>query len=169
MLYYQKEKNEEVNSMEKIASFCVNHHKLVPGIYVSRRDYKAEVVVTTFDLRVTRPNLEPAMDTAAIHTVEHLVATYLRNSSQKEEVIYFGPMGCKTGFYLVMFGELEPRDILELIEDAFAFVAQYQGEIPGATPRDCGNYSLQNLDMAHYYAKKYLQDLENHFSFEYEE
>ncbi len=155
--------------MEKIASFCVNHHNLVPGVYVSRRDYKENIVVTTFDLRVTKPNLEPAMDTAAIHTVEHLVATYLRNSEQKNDVIYFGPMGCKTGFYLVMFGELEPESILELVKEAFRFVAQFKGEIPGATPRDCGNYSLQNLDMAHYYAEKYLQDLEVNPSFVYKE
>lgn len=155
--------------MDKIASFCVNHLVLVPGIYVSRRDYKENVVVTTFDLRVTRPNLEPVMDTAAIHTIEHIVATYLRNSDQKDDVIYFGPMGCKTGFYLVMFGELESLEILELIKSAFAFVSEFKGEIPGATPRDCGNYSLQNMDMARYYAEKYLQDLNTNPSFNYAE
>lgn len=146
--------------MEKIASFCVNHLTLTPGVYVSRRDCSGDAVVTTFDLRLTTPNLEPSLDTAAIHTMEHLGATFLRNSARKEEVIYFGPMGCKTGFYLVMFGALEPEDILPLVKDTFAFVASYEGEIPGATPRDCGNYSLQNLDMAHYYGKNYVQILE---------
>lgn len=155
--------------MEKIASFCVNHLNLVPGIYVSRRDYKENVVVTTFDLRITCPNLEPVMDTAAIHTMEHLVATYLRNSKEKEDVIYFGPMGCKTGFYLVMFGEIESIDILQLVKNAFSFVTQFEGEIPGATPRDCGNYSLQNMDMARYYAEKYLRNLEENPSFIYQD
>lgn len=154
--------------MEKIASFCVNHLKLVPGIYVSRRDEREGVVVTTLDLRVTTPNLEPVLDTGAIHTIEHIVATYLRNSEQKEDVIYFGPMGCKTGFYLVMFGLLEPTDVVNLVKAAFAFVANFEGEIPGATPRDCGNYSLQNMEMARYYAKKYVQDLEERPSFAYE-
>ncbi len=155
--------------MEKIASFCVNHLTLKPGVYVSRRDARDGVDVTTFDLRLTTPNLEPALDTAAIHTIEHIGATYLRNSKDKDEVIYFGPMGCKTGFYLVMFGELNPQDILELIIDAFQFVSEFQGEIPGATSRDCGNYSLQNLDMAHYYAKYYLKSLQEKPSFEYAE
>ncbi len=155
--------------MEKIASFCVNHLTLTPGIYVSRRDYKKDVVVTTFDLRVTRPNLEPVMDTAAIHTIEHIVATYLRNSEEKDDVIYFGPMGCKTGFYLVMFGELESEDVLSLVKKAFEFTAKFEGEIPGATPRDCGNYSLQNMDMAHYYAEKYLKHLEENPSFIYQD
>lgn len=146
--------------MEKIASFCVNHLTLVPGIYVSRRDKKDGMVITTFDLRVTTPNLEPVLDSGAIHTMEHIMATYLRNSEQKDEVIYFGPMGCKTGFYLVMFGELEPEDILELVKDSFSFMSEFEGEIPGATPRDCGNYTLQNLDMAKYYSKKYKKALE---------
>lgn len=143
--------------MEKIASFCVNHLNLKPGIYVSRRDQRGDVVVTTFDLRLTTPNLEPVLDTAAIHTMEHLGATYLRNSQRSDEVIYFGPMGCKTGFYLVMFGELQPEDVLALVQETFAFVGDFQGDIPGATPRDCGNYSLQNPDMARYYGKKYAQ------------
>ncbi len=141
--------------MEKIASFCVDHLTLTPGIYVSRRDARGDTVVTTFDLRLTAPNVEPVLDTAAIHTMEHIGATYLRNSPQKDDVIYVGPMGCKTGFYLVMFGELNSEDVLELVKDTFQFIGDFQGEIPGATPRDCGNYSLQNLDMANYYGKKY--------------
>ncbi len=155
--------------MKKIDSFCVNHLVLTPGLYVSRRDEKNGTVITTFDLRVTQPNLEPAMDTAAIHTMEHIGATYLRNSSASSEVIYFGPMGCKTGFYLVMFGALEPQDVLALVQDTFGFIASFSGEIPGATPRDCGNYSLQNLDMAHYYAKKYTAALQSATSFVYSE
>lgn len=155
--------------MKKIASFCVNHLELKPGIYVSRRDNKEGVVITTFDLRFTHPNLEPVLDTGAIHTLEHIGATYLRNSVHSSDVIYFGPMGCKTGFYLIMFGELEPEDIVELVKETFSFAATFQGEIPGATPRDCGNYSLQNLDMANYYAKNYVEVLEKAPSFVYPE
>ncbi len=154
--------------MEKIASFCVNHLTLKPGVYVSRKDKKDGMTVTTFDLRLTQPNLEPVLDAGAIHTIEHIGATYLRNSSQKNNVIYFGPMGCKTGFYLVMFGDLESKDILELVKGTFAFIASYEGEIPGVSPRDCGNYTLQNKEMAQYYAKKYVEKLENNPSLIYE-
>nr|AIF26200.1 putative LuxS protein [uncultured bacterium Ad_144_C12_contig1] len=147
--------------MDQIASFQVNHSLLGPGIYVSRRDGGEKNPVTTFDLRVTRPNREPAMDMAAVHTIEHLGATYLRNSPRKDEVIYFGPMGCRTGFYLVMFGRLDSESILPLIRETFAFVASFEGEIPGARPAECGNYREHNLTNAQYYARMYLRALEH--------
>ncbi len=153
--------------MEKIPSFCVNHLNLNEGIYLSRKDEKNGVTVTTFDLRMTKPNREPVMDSGAIHSIEHICATFMRNSEQKNDVIYFGPMGCKTGFYLVMFGDLKPIDVLDLVKNSFSFVASFEGEIPGANPKDCGNYSLQNIEMAKYYAKKYLNALENEPNFEY--
>ena len=142
--------------MEKIASFTVNHLDLLPGIYVSRKDYIGKEVLTTFDLRMTRPNKEPVMDTAAIHALEHLCATFLRNDAEwKERVIYFGPMGCRTGFYLILAGDLESREILDLIKRMFQFVLNFEGEIPGASARDCGNYLDMNLSMAQYYAGIY--------------
>lgn len=147
--------------MERIESFRVDHTRLVPGLYVSRRDGGEEKPVTTFDLRITRPNEEPVMDMPAIHTMEHLGATFLRNSEMKDDIIYFGPMGCRTGFYLVMFGKLTSEDVLPLVRRAFAFIAEYEGDIPGASAIECGNYQEQNLNMAHYYAKKYLAHLEN--------
>lgn len=146
--------------MEKIESFRVDHTRLVPGLYVSRRDGGDEKPVTTFDIRITRPNAEPVMDMPAIHTMEHLGATYLRNSAWKDQIIYFGPMGCRTGFYLVMFGQLMAEDVLTLVREAFAFIQAFEGDIPGASPVECGNYQEQNLNMAHYYAKKYLAALE---------
>ena len=146
--------------MEKIESFRVDHTRLLPGLYVSRRDGGDERPVTTFDLRFTRPNREPAMDVPAIHTLEHLGATFLRNSPRREDVIYFGPMGCRTGFYLVMFGRLEARDALELVRAMLDFVADFEGDIPGATARECGNYRDQNPDMAKYYARRYRAALE---------
>ncbi len=155
--------------MKKIESFCVNHLLLSSGIYVSRKDKRDDVTVTTFDLRITKPNEEPPLDTAAMHTMEHLGATFLRNSNNKQDVVYFGPMGCKTGFYLLMFGDLTSTDILSLVKETFEFISTYEGEIPGATPRDCGNYSLQNLDAARFYAKKYLDALTNNPSFEYKD
>ena len=143
--------------MEKISSFTVNHLDLLPGIYVSRKDYVGKEVLTTFDLRMTRPNKEPVMDTAAIHALEHLGATFLRNDAEwKERVIYFGPMGCRTGFYLILAGDLESRDILDLLGRMFQFVMDFEGEIPGASARDCGNYLDMNLSMAKYYAKNYV-------------
>ena len=143
--------------MEKIASFTVNHLDLLPGIYVSRKDYVGKEVLTTFDLRMTRPNKEPVMDTAAIHALEHIGATFLRNDAEwKERVIYFGPMGCRTGFYLILAGDLESRDILDLLGRMFQFVMDFEGEIPGASARDCGNYLDMNLSMAKYYAKNYV-------------
>ncbi|MDD5969766.1 S-ribosylhomocysteine lyase [Anaerostipes sp. 992a] len=143
--------------MKKIASFTVNHLDLLPGIYVSRKDYVGNEVLTTFDLRMTAPNKEPVMNTAEVHTIEHLGATYLRNEeAYKDRIIYFGPMGCRTGFYLIMSGDLESKDVLPLVTDTFEFIRDFSGEVPGASPRDCGNYLDMNLPMANYLAKRYL-------------
>ena len=147
--------------MELIASFRIDHTRLVPGIYVSRRDGGDKHPVTTFDLRFTRPNREPVMDMPAVHTLEHLGATYLRNSDRKDEIIYFGPMGCRTGCYLVMFGALTSENILPLIRNMLQFILDFEGPVPGAAPETCGNYREQNLDMAKYYARKYLAELEH--------
>ena len=155
--------------MEKIESFKVNHINLYPGIYVSRRDYHDSVCVTTFDLRFTSPNREPVMDTPAIHTIEHLGATYLRNREYKSDVVYFGPLGCRTGFYLLMFNELESEDIYELVNSMCKYILNFEGEIPGARKEECGNYSEQNLDMAKYYVKKYLDELNEYKRFVYPE
>ena len=155
--------------MEKIESFKVNHINLYPGIYVSRRDYHDSVCVTTFDLRFTSPNREPVIDTPAIHTIEHLGATYLRNCEYKSDVVYFGPMGCRTGFYLLMFNELESEDIYELVNSMCKYILKFEGEIPGARKEECGNYSEQNLDMAKYYVKKYLDELNEYKRFVYPE
>lgn len=146
--------------MEKIASFTVNHLKLVPGVYVSRKDNVGEEVITTFDLRMTAPNKEPVMNTAEIHTLEHLGATFLRNDEEfGDRTIYFGPMGCRTGFYLVLAGDLDSRDIVDLLTRLFEFVRDFEGEIPGAAARDCGNYLDQNLGMAHFIANRYLENV----------
>ena len=143
--------------MEKIASFTINHIALEPGVYVSRKDHIGKETVTTFDLRITSPNDEPVMNTAEVHTIEHLGATYLRNDPQwRDKIVYFGPMGCRTGFYLILAGDLESKDIVELVTAMFEFVRDFEGEIPGASPRDCGNYLDMNLNMAHYIAKQYL-------------
>lgn len=150
--------------MEKIASFTINHLKLLRGIYVSRVDTLPNGdVVTTFDIRMKQPNREPAVSQSALHTIEHLAATYLRNQPEwKNKVIYWGPMGCCTGNYLLMSGKLTSKDILPLIQDTFRFIAEYEGSIPGATARDCGNYTLNNLPMAKWEARKYLIEvLEN--------
>ena len=145
--------------MKKIASFTVNHLDLLRGIYVSRIDYVAETPVTTYDLRMKRPNLEPVLNNAEIHAIEHIGATFLRNHPVfADEVIYFGPMGCRTGFYLILKGNRSSQDIAPLITEMFDFVAQFKGEIPGASPRDCGNYLDLNLPMANYEAKKYLEE-----------
>jgi len=145
--------------MEKIASFKINHMRLLTGLYLSRKDKAGEETITTFDLRMTRPNAEPVMDTAAVHAIEHLGATYLRSREDwKERIIYFGPMGCRTGFYLVVAGELTPEDILPLIKDTFYFITGFEGEIPGASATDCGNYLDMNLSMAKYHAEKYLRE-----------
>lgn len=148
--------------MEKITSFTIDHIRLQPGLYVSRKDRVGNETVTTFDLRVTSPNDEPVMNTAEVHTIEHLAATFLRNEPNwKEKVIYFGPMGCRTGFYLLMAGELESRDVLPLVRDCFRFVADFSGEVPGASAKDCGNYLDMNLPMANYWGKRYFELLEN--------
>lgn len=153
--------------MNKIESFQVDHQRLVPGLYLSRSDAKGSAVTTTFDLRLTRPNREPALEGGAMHTIEHLCATFLRNSAQREDIIYFGPMGCRTGFYLVMFGNLQPKDVLPLVKAAFEFTAGFEGEIPGASQTECGNYLYHNLPMAKFYSRKYLDDLEKYKSFKY--
>lgn len=146
--------------MNKIASFTVNHIDLLAGIYVSRKDMVGSEVITTFDLRFTRPNLEPVMVTAGIHTIEHLGATFLRNhEGWKDKVIYFGPMGCRTGFYLILAGDLSSKDIVVLVEEMIDFIIGFEGEIPGYSPRDCGNYLDNNLDMAKFYAKKYKTEV----------
>ena len=146
--------------MEKIKSFQINHLLLNPGIYVSRKDKAGDSVITTFDIRMTKPNFEPVMNTAEIHTIEHLAATYLRNHEDyKDKVIYFGPMGCRTGFYLILAGELEPMDIIDLLCEMYAFMAGFEGEVPGADAISCGNYLDMNLPMAKYLAKRYLDNV----------
>lgn len=148
--------------MEKIASFTVNHLTLIPGIYVSRKDYVGEETLTTFDLRMCAPNREPVMNTAELHTIEHLGATFLRNDPEwKNRIIYFGPMGCRTGNYLILAGDYKSEDIVDLVRRTFEFIAGYEGEIPGAEARDCGNYLDQNLPMAKFLAEKYLKEALN--------
>ena len=146
--------------MEKITSFTIDHIKLIPGVYVSRVDYVAGHPITTFDLRMTSPNDEPVMNTAEMHTVEHLAATFLRNHADyKNKTIYFGPMGCRTGFYLLLAGEYESKDIVPLMVEMFDFIANFYDEVPGASAKDCGNYLDMNLPMARYIAKKYLDEV----------
>lgn len=143
--------------MEKIASFMINHETLLPGIYVSRKDKVGAETVTTFDLRMKMPNREPVMNTAELHTLEHLAATYLRSDPEwKDKIVYFGPMGCRTGNYLVMAGDLDSKDIVGLITKTFEFVRDFEGEIPGAAPHDCGNWRDHNLEMAQYVSREYL-------------
>lgn len=153
--------------MKKIESFTVNHLTLERGLYVSRRDEKDGAKTTTFDLRLTLPNREPPADMPALHTIEHLGATFLRSSARADEVIYFGPMGCRTGFYLVMFGELNSADAYPLVIEMCDFILGYEGDIPGATAMECGNYREQNLDSAKYYIKKYRDDLTTKKNFIY--
>lgn len=144
--------------MEKIASFTIDHIKLQPGIYVSRKDQIGQETVTTFDLRMTSPNEEPVMNTAEVHTIEHLGATYLRNKKEiRDKVIYFGPMGCRTGFYLLLAGDYASKEIAALVTEMFEFIRDYRGEVPGASPKDCGNYLDMNLGMANYLADRYLE------------
>lgn len=151
--------------MEKIASFTIDHLKLQPGIYVSRRDQVGGSVITTFDLRMTSPNEEPVMNTAELHAIEHLAATFLRNHPTfGDKIIYFGPMGCRTGNYLLLNGDYESRDIVPLITETFEFIRDFQGEIPGASPRDCGNYLDMNLPMAKYLASRYLDNVLYHIT-----
>ena len=146
--------------MRKIASFTVDHLRLESGLYLSRRDEKDGAVASTFDLRFTAPNRAPATDMPALHTIEHLGATFLRNSSRADEIVYFGPMGCRTGFYLILFGDRSPEDALPLIGEMCSFILSYEGEIPGARPEECGNYLEQNLAMAKYYTARYARMLE---------
>lgn len=153
--------------MNKIESFKINHLVLEPGLYVSRRDKNGSCVITTFDMRITAPNREPVIDMPALHTIEHLCATFLRNSAKKESIVYFGPMGCRTGCYIVMFGDLKPEDIYDLVIEMCDFVLAFNGEIPGAKPEQCGNYSEQNLDMAKYYISKYKKALSENKNFIY--
>ncbi len=153
--------------MERIESFRINHLNLEPGLYVSRRDSKDGVSVTTFDMRITAPNREPVIDMPALHTIEHLGATFLRNSKEKDNVVYFGPMGCRTGCYIVMFGKLQSEDIYDLVIEMCDFIISFEGEIPGATQIECGNYSEQNLNMAKFYIKKYKEALTTNRNFIY--
>ena len=151
--------------MEKIASFTIDHLKLQPGIYVSRKDQVGGSVITTFDLRMTSPNEEPVMNTAELHAIEHLAATFLRNHPTfGDKIIYFGPMGCRTGNYLLLNGDYKSRDIVPLITETFEFIRDFQGEIPGASPRDCGNYLDMNLPMAKYLASRYLDNVLYHIT-----
>ena len=148
--------------MEKITSFTIDHIRLQPGLYVSRKDAVGTETVTTFDLRLTSPNEEPVINTAEVHTIEHLAATFLRNDPVwKDCVLYFGPMGCRTGFYLLLAGDLSSREVLPLVTDCFRFIRDYRGEVPGASPRDCGNYLDMNLSMANYWGRRYTALLEN--------
>ena len=148
--------------MEKITSFTIDHIKLVPGLYVSRIDYIKDQPVTTFDIRITNPNEEPVMNTAEVHTIEHLAATFLRNHEvYKDQVLYFGPMGCRTGFYLILADKYTSEDIIPLMKEMFTFVLEFEGDIPGASAKDCGNYLDMNLSTAKYYAKKFLTEVLN--------
>lgn len=145
--------------MEKITSFTINHLVLEPGIYVSRVDNYGGSSITTFDLRMTAPNKEPVMNNAEMHTIEHLGATFLRNDPEwSDKVVYFGPMGCRTGFYMLLAGDLTSRDVVDLITRMYEFIRDFQGDIPGASARDCGNYLDQNLPMANWLAKRYLDN-----------
>ena len=151
--------------MEKIASFTIDHIKLQPGVYVSRKDKVGAETITTFDLRMTSPNEEPVMNTAEVHTIEHLGATFLRNHPQyKDRVIYFGPMGCRTGFYLLLAGDLSSRDILPLMIEMYEFIRDFKDAVPGASPKDCGNYLDMNLGMANYLAARYLNEVLYHIT-----
>ncbi|KMZ55055.1 S-ribosylhomocysteine lyase [Dorea sp. D27] len=146
--------------MDKITSFTIDHTRLVPGVYVSRKDRPGGQTITTFDLRMTRPNYEPVMNTAEMHTIEHLAATFLRNHAEfGSRTIYFGPMGCRTGFYLLLSGDYESRDIVPLMKELFSFIAGFEGAVPGASAEDCGNYLDMNLPMAKYLAARYVDEV----------
>lgn len=154
--------------MNKIASFTVNHLTLLPGIYVSRKDKVGEEVITTFDIRMTAPNREPVINTAEIHTMEHLGATFLRNHKDwVEKVIYFGPMGCRTGFYMILAGDLESKDVVDLVTEMFTFMADFEGDVPGAAARDCGNYLDMNLPLTKIVAKRFLDNTLNNITEEH--
>lgn len=152
----------KLKEMKKIPSFTIDHNQLLPGIYVSRKDNVGNDVVTTFDIRMKAPNREPALHPGALHTIEHLAATYLRNNEEwQDRIVYWGPMGCLTGNYLLMKGDMKSEEIVELMIDTFEFVANYDGVVPGTEPQDCGNYLLHDLPMARYEAKQYLKVLKN--------
>ena len=155
--------------MKMIQSFSVDHTKIVPGIFTSRVDKIGESSVTTYDIRLKKPNREPVIDMPALHTIEHLGATFLRSTEERDSIVYFGPMGCRTGCYLVVFGDLRSEDIFPLVCDMCDFILNYEGEIPGATPVECGNYSEQNLNMAKYYIKNYKESLIKNRRFTYPE
>ena len=151
--------------MKKITSFTIDHIRLVPGVYVSRKDPVGNETITTFDLRMTSPNDEPVMNTAEMHAIEHLAATFLRNHAEfGPKIIYFGPMGCRTGFYLLLAGDYESKDIIPLMIELFEFIANFYDEVPGASAKDCGNYLDMNLPMARYLAKKYLEEVLLHIT-----
>ena len=146
--------------MKPIASFTINHLTLLPGVYVSRKDTVKDTVITTFDIRITRPNTEPVMNTAEVHTIEHLGATFLRNHPEfGSRVVYFGPMGCRTGFYLILAGSYESKDIIPLLIEMFTFIRDFRGDVPGAAAKDCGNYLDMNLPMANYYGDRFLREV----------
>ena len=151
---------KENKRMELIPSFSVDHTKIVPGIFTSRTDIVSDAYVTTYDIRVTKPNVEPCVDVAAMHSLEHIIATYLRNNPEwKNEVIYWGPMGCLTGNYLIVKGDVSSSEVLPLVKETFEFIASFEGDVPGASARDCGNYLLMNLPEARWEAKKYLVEV----------
>lgn len=146
--------------MDKITSFTINHLELLPGVYVSRKDQAGYAAITTFDIRMTRPNFEPVMNTAEMHTIEHLGATFLRNHILfADKILYFGPMGCRTGFYMILIGDYHSIDVVPLLKEMFAFIRDFEGEVPGAAARDCGNYLDMNLPMAKYLADKYIKEV----------
>lgn len=146
--------------MKQIASFTIDHLRLLPGVYVSRKDHVGNEVITTFDIRITRPNFEPVMNTAEIHTIEHLAATYLRNHEHySNKIVYFGPMGCRTGFYLLLSGDYESKEVIPLLTEMFEFIRDFEGEVPGAAAFNCGNFLDMNLPMAKYVADKFLKDI----------
>lgn len=153
--------------MELIESFTVDHLRLLPGLYVSRTDRKENVTVTTYDLRFTAPNREPPLDMPAVHTIEHLGATFMRRSAIAADVVYFGPMGCRTGFYLLLFGDRRPEAVCPVVKDMLRYITGFSGDIPGASPISCGNWREQNPDTAKYYAARYLDALENAPRFTY--
>ena len=146
--------------MDKITSFTIDHLKLLPGLYVSRKDIAGDCVITTFDIRMTRPNYEPVLNTAEVHTIEHLGATFLRNHPDyRDKVLYFVPMGCRTGFYMVLAGDYTSKDILPLVKEMYLFMKDFEGDVPGACAKDCGNYLDMNLNMAKYVCNKYYNEV----------
>ena len=146
--------------MKQIASFTIDHMRLLRGVYVSRKDKIGSEIITTFDIRMSRPNFEPVMLTGEVHTIEHLAATYLRNHADfAEKTVYFGPMGCRTGFYLLLGGDYESKDIIPLLTEMYEFIRDFDGDIPGATAENCGNYSDMNLPLAKHYAQKFLDEV----------